>query len=284
MAKKAYIGVPGLQGSIGNLAVGSTVKLNVNGAATDFVIVHHGNPDISIYDASCDGTWLLMKDIYAKYEWSYSEDDYQESFVHSYLNTTFVGSLDGSVQAAIKQVKIPHTTRFGSKGDQTGANGLSAKAFLLSVREITQNAVDSSEVVCPNDGACLSYFSGTASSSTDDPKRVAHYGGTATNWWLRSPNTKYSDAEFFVTDSGRADGSGYFLENYGVRPAFIVPSNIAVINGLVDGSEASTEMVSVARKIKKGYIGIDGVARKIKKAYIGDENGIARLVFDGEGG
>ena len=38
----------------------------------------------------------------------------------------------------------------------------------------------------------------------------------------------------------------------------------------------------VARKIKKMYIGVNGIARKIKKAYIG-VNGIARLFWSGSG-
>lgn len=44
-------------------AVGSTVKLTVNGKAREFIVVHQGKPS-SVYDESCNGTWLLMKDIY----------------------------------------------------------------------------------------------------------------------------------------------------------------------------------------------------------------------------
>ena len=42
-------------------AVGSTVKLKVNGTAREFLVVHQGKPS-SLYDESCNGTWLLMKD------------------------------------------------------------------------------------------------------------------------------------------------------------------------------------------------------------------------------
>ena len=44
-------------------AVGSTVKLKVDGALKEFLVVHQGKPS-SIYDDSCNGTWLLMKDCY----------------------------------------------------------------------------------------------------------------------------------------------------------------------------------------------------------------------------
>ena len=46
---------------LANKEVGSIVKLNVNGAVTEFLVVHQGLPS-DIYDASCNGTWLLMKD------------------------------------------------------------------------------------------------------------------------------------------------------------------------------------------------------------------------------
>lgn len=39
-----------------NMAVGSTVKIKVDGTLMDFIIVHQGNPDSTIYDSSCDGT------------------------------------------------------------------------------------------------------------------------------------------------------------------------------------------------------------------------------------
>ena len=51
---------------LGAKAVGSIVKIKVNGAAKDFIIVHQGKPS-SVYDDSCNGTWLLMKDIYTTY-------------------------------------------------------------------------------------------------------------------------------------------------------------------------------------------------------------------------
>jgi hypothetical protein len=50
--------------SVSNIEVGSSVYLNVDGVKTEFLVVHQGNPNSSIYDASCDGTWLLMKNIY----------------------------------------------------------------------------------------------------------------------------------------------------------------------------------------------------------------------------
>ena len=45
---------------LGDMAVGSTVKIKVDGTLRDFIIVQQGNPDSTISDSSCDGTWVLM--------------------------------------------------------------------------------------------------------------------------------------------------------------------------------------------------------------------------------
>lgn len=59
---------------LGAKAVGSTVKIKVNGTVKDFIIVHQGKPS-SVYDDSCNGTWVLMKDIYTMLELGVSDTD-----------------------------------------------------------------------------------------------------------------------------------------------------------------------------------------------------------------
>ena len=91
---------------LGAKAVGSIVKIKVNGAAKDFIIVHQGKPS-SVYDDSCNGTWLLMKDIYEKRQWNRTNtNDYAGSTTHSYLNDNFYNLIDSEIRAAIKQVKM----------------------------------------------------------------------------------------------------------------------------------------------------------------------------------
>jgi len=73
--------------TLSSKAIGSTIKLKVNGSAKDFIVVHQGKPS-SVYDDSCNGTWLLMKDIYEKRQWNSSNtNDYANSTIHSYLNS-----------------------------------------------------------------------------------------------------------------------------------------------------------------------------------------------------
>lgn len=103
---------------LGAKAVGSTVKIKVNGTVKDFIIIHQGKPS-SVYDDSCNGTWLLMKDIYEKRQWNSSNtNDYANSTIHSYLNSTFLNLLESNIKTAIKQVKIPYRKGSGLVRDR----------------------------------------------------------------------------------------------------------------------------------------------------------------------
>ena len=80
-------------------AVGSIVKIKVNGAAKDFIIVHQGLPS-SAYDASCNGVWVVMKDIYTTSTFG-NNNSYKDSGVHTYLNGTFYNLIDSQIRAVI---------------------------------------------------------------------------------------------------------------------------------------------------------------------------------------
>lgn len=206
-------------------AVGSTVKLNVDGALKEFLVVHQGKPS-SIYDNSCNGTWLLMKDCYVRRAWHSSNvNKYESSDIHTYLNNTFLKLLDSNIQEAIKQVKLPYRQNGGSGGtDRTGANGLSTKIFLLSGYEVGWTTSDNSYF--PVDGAKLSYFeSGTGTSANN--KRIANLNGSAARWWLRSPRTGDARFVWYVHSDGNYSDNDASL-SYGFRPALILPSTLLV--------------------------------------------------------
>ena len=201
------------------LPVGSTVKLMENGAAVEYLVVNQGIPEnSSLYDASCDGTWLLRKDIHSERQWNSSNvNEYESSAINTWLNGDFFNSLGSVEQAAIKQVKIPYRAGGGSGGtDQSGANGLSCKVFLLSGYEVGFMTSDSSYI--PVDGAKLDYFD--ASSS----KRIAYLNGLETIWWLRSPRTDGTRRAWCV-QTGGIPGGGDTSGSAGIRPALVLPSN-----------------------------------------------------------
>lgn len=205
------------------LPVGSTVKLMENGAAVEYLVVNQGIPsNSSLYDASCDGTWLLRKDIHSERQWNSSNvNDYANSTINTWLNGDFFNSFGSVEQAAIKQVKIPYRAGDGSHGsDQSGANGLSCKVFLLGGYEIglPTNQVGS---YLPNDGAKLDYFN---ANTGPDSKRIAYLNGSAAFWWLRSPYTRNAGSVWRVYSDGDCDGY-YASVSLGIRPALVLPSN-----------------------------------------------------------
>ena len=219
---------------LNSLAVGSLVRVKENGADVNYRVVHQGLPS-SMYDASCNGTWLLREEIQTTMVYHATQNDYKNSAIHTYLAGTFIGMFDAATQAVIKQVKIPYWNGTGNKGSlASGANGLSTKIFLLGSAEL--DLADNGQYY-PSDGACLNYFLDCAS---DDVRRYAYYNGAVTNWWTRSPYTShYSSAVCIRGGSGFAEDMG---DSAGVRPAFILDST-AMVSGSPNADGSYTLMV-----------------------------------------
>lgn len=223
-------------------AVGSIVKLKVDGTLRDFIVVHQGKPS-SLYDASCDGTWLLLKDCLEQKRWhSANTNDYKNSEIHSYLNNTWLNKLDANIRAQVKQVKLPYVNGTANSAVASGANGLSCKIFLLSGYEVGFTQSDNSYF--PVDGARLAYFENGIGTSALN-KRIANYNGSATNWWLRSPYTSYTNCAWRVGTNGSCNSHHCSL-TYGVRPALVLPSSLLVSDdGSVSTNTAPTTPGSI---------------------------------------
>lgn len=205
------------------LPVGSTVKLMEGGTAVEHLVVNQGIPsNSSLYDSSCNGTWLLRKDIHSNRQWNTSNANiYETSAINTWLNGYFFNSLGSAEQATIKQVKIPYRKNGGSGGtDQSGANGLPCKVFLLGGYEVGWTTSDNG--YAPVDGAKLAYFESGMGTSADS-KRIAYQNNMARDWWTRSPRTADSKYVCIVSESGSYN---YYLAaaSYYIRPAVILPS------------------------------------------------------------
>ena len=214
---------------LGNVAVGTIVKLKENGSPVDYIVVQQGKPS-SLYDNSCNGTWLLRKDIYANQPWNSSGNN---TFTSATINTTYLPSLlalyDTNIQSEIKTVKIPYCVGGGSSTINRGTNGFSCQLFLLSGYEVGFSTSDNRYL--PNDGANLSYFLDETGFSAKQ-KRAATLNGVASSWWLRSTSTANTTGVSSVGYTGNYaawDAS----DSYGVRPAMIMPSNLLALE---DGS------------------------------------------------
>lgn len=239
--KKSYIGVDGIARKIKKVyigdengvakeyyssgkklseyTVGSSVYLNENGSPVEYLIVHQGLPDSTLYDSSCDGVWLLKKTVSDVHQWDSTNNDYINSDIHSYLNNEYLTLFDVSVKSIIKQVKIPYVNGTGSNAVSYGEQGLETRIFLLSGYELGWTNANSSKF--PVDGAKLDYFiSGTTASANS--KRIAYQNNTQRLWWLRSAVTNNTSMAWYVDTDGTFE-TGTTGSNYRIRPALILP-------------------------------------------------------------
>lgn len=196
------------------LPVRTVVKLMEGGTTVEYLVVNQGIPSNSnLYDASCDGTWLLRKDCHSKRVWNTSNiNNYETSAINNWLNGDFFNSFGSVEQAAIKQVKIPYGKGSGSSSITSGASGLPVKIFLLGCAELE---ITGSSLM--TDGATLAYFSGAA-----DSDRVAMLNGATAFWFTRSTYSGNSSRVYSITFSGGA-GWGNASDLSGIRPALVIP-------------------------------------------------------------
>lgn len=196
----------------GDLLVGQTVAIKESGTPIPYLVVHQGNPDAGLYDASCEGTWLLRQDI--KITRAYGPTQFYTDFsIPASMNPDIAGSatygLDEAIKSAMKTVKIPYHASTGSI--MSGGNGLTCKAFILSPREYGDSLSS-----IPSDGVPLAYFRAGGAAN-----RIAYYNGEPKRHWTRSDNLNSSNV-WVVLESGAISALSR-TNQYGIRTAFILP-------------------------------------------------------------
>ena len=71
---------------LGNVAVGTLLNLKENGSPGQYLVVHQGLPS-SIYDSSCNGTWVFRASICFKMPFcSNKENTIEKSTVQPWLD------------------------------------------------------------------------------------------------------------------------------------------------------------------------------------------------------
>ena len=229
-----HVGVSGVarefwQGGkrLGNAEIGSSVYLNIDGVPREFIVVQQGLPSAS-YDESCNGTWLLMKDIYTKMMYdSLNSNNYDNSEMDYYLRNQFFQKLDASVQAKVINATIPCCKGLGSSDiiEHT------APVFLLSGYELGW-VVGITYDQIPAEGTCLEYFKGFNNRGGAEPGLVAYYNNVATQWYTRTPWRNNRTSVFSVTTTGTCTADSTQVA-HGVRPALILPFDIRVSSDML---------------------------------------------------
>ena len=207
---------------IGTLNVGTTIYIDENSIPVPYIIVNHGKPqNSSLYDSSCNGTWVLRKDIYKIGEWR-ADASNNPIGADIYSSMEEMLNLYGpNVKSSIKTVKIPYCVGGRSSTVNSGANGLQCKIFPLGGYEVGWTTSTPNATTIPVDGAILSYFEGTQAT---DAKRIAKYNGSNEAWWLRSSTTNSANDVKAVGPNGQPYGNTA-SGSFGIRPCFILPDS-----------------------------------------------------------
>ena len=194
--------------TLGDKPAGSIIKINENGVPVDFYVAEHD------YASGLNGagrTLVVRKDCYDKRARHYSNsNDYKNSTIDSWLNSTYKALLDADIQNVIGATKIQYLS---SNGDGTGTKrNLDRAIFLLSINEAgtTYHSI--------YDGPDLPIGS---------TLQIAYYNGSAVSQWTRTPDLDYDKNGLILNASGEKSSSTATTSN-GSRPAFTLPSTISV--------------------------------------------------------
>lgn len=212
---------------LGNVPVGTVLHLQESGVYQDYIVVHQGLPS-SMYNSSCNGTWLTRKTIPAEVDWGHDKHSYESSGLKPYMDE-WPNVYAADIKEYIKQVTIP-----------CNPSQISCKAFALSALEIGGGSSLYNEHT-PPDGAVLSYFSG----SDAQQRRIFQYVGEADTWFTRTaamstPNPRivyvYVDGSFGWSNGVMPNGA---LPTIIMDPDAIVDDNNNILAALYPDPPAS---------------------------------------------
>lgn len=217
--------------TLSDLSVDSKVSVKIDGQSINFLVVHQGNPNPALYDASCTGTWLMMEPIYTKQWWGHS-GNYADSYAHYWLNTTLFPKLDKNIQSMVLPVKLPYADYTGV---YTGADGLECRMFLPSVYELGWTSAYMPTMV--EDGACLDYCQ---DFKDIDSRRIAKtLAGSKIWYWTRTPDEESSSSVWLVVSVNGDCASSTNTSSYGIRPLMIFdPKTLVDKNNAVQANSA----------------------------------------------
>lgn len=193
---------------LGDLDVGTLVKLNENGSPVEFYVAKHD------YESTLNGsgrTLVVRKDCYDERVFSGSNNAYASSSLDAFLTGTYFNLLDASVREKAGTTKFYYTPGFGNDTVTT----LERAVFQLSLTELGQTARYAN-----TEGTALPIAS---------TLQIAHRNGAAVEQWTRSPRKNASTVCFLYYDG--YIGAEYYNTYKGSRPAFTLPATIKVGDG-----------------------------------------------------
>ena len=210
--------------NLATATVGQIINLPVNGVMTPHRVVHIGNPDPELYDASCDGVWMWRLDAGESGAWNTADSNVLPNSTIMQAMAAELSDYDSAIQSAVKTVKIPYCVGGNSSTVNSGANGLECKMFPLGCYEV--GFTDVNNLCIPEDGVKLSYFEEGRNTSANN-KRIARLQGINHRYWTRSSyyggTADLGVAAHGVSEIGDIDPDGVEVEK-AYCTAFLLPT------------------------------------------------------------
>lgn len=219
------LGVP-----VGELAVGSSVYMNVNGVRTEFIVVHQGNPDSNWYTAGGNGTWVLLKQVSKQLECDVPNNvntaiqgAYQGSFLDTYANGEFLTSLDDNIQNIIQQVTLKHVCyNYNSHYQEE----ITCKIMIPDIYDLGLPTDDTSSEYSSRVHNKLAYFENGGNN-----RRIATNGSSNSPYFTRDFARFYVSGGralycYYVTTDGLLDRTQ--SETMYARPLYVLPSDAKI--------------------------------------------------------
>lgn len=193
---------------LGQVAVGSIVKLNENGSPVEFYVAAQN------YESALNGegrTLLVRKDVYDQRQWNNNNvNAWAASSLRLWLNSSYLNLFDSKIQEFIGTTSYYITV---GNGDWTVSYATDA-IFILSLTELGMSGSANVE------GSALPIASAL---------RIAYLNGVATNQWTRSPYVANTTNAMWAHSSGIASNSGVTAK-LGSRPVFTLPGSLYVLD------------------------------------------------------
>lgn len=200
---------------IGNLAEGTLITIQENGAPVEFYVADHD------YQSDLNGTGrtlILRKDIHSNQSWSSvnNVNAWDTSYIRNWLNSAYIQLFSAKVQSLIGSTSYFYTSQYPSSTIKT----ISDPIFLVSIRELGITGTGYSE-----EGVTIPNYS---------TYRIAYLNGEASNQWTRSPSVSNTYSMYFWYNGNIMA----FMPDSrnGARPCFTLPST-----ALVDTNNALIE-------------------------------------------
>ena len=183
---------------------GDVIFINEDNSPVGFYVAKHD------YESGLNGvdkTLIVRKDCFSAIQWNTSNsNEYSNSFIDNWLNSTYLNLLDTVIANNINNTKFYYTPKGGKPSSTTT---LQRKILILSAAELGE------KLNVPVEGNTLPIA---------NILKIAYLNGSPTTQWTRTPQENGSLKSVAFTSSG------YYMEYYsllsnGVRPAFTLPSS-----------------------------------------------------------